>query len=366
MIPTYELSFLLANASVSGQALLPMSPGAAGITLGLAVFVILTAAAYSVYAERKISAFIQQRPGPNRVGPLGLLQPAADALKLLLKEDIIPADSNKFTHFLAPVLATAIAVLGIAMLPFARGIQIFDANIGVLYGLGVGSIAVYAVTLSGWASNSKYALLGGLRSSAQMISYELSMGLCVVSVILLSNFFAPEGSQYLRLSTIVEAQKDVWFAFVNPIAFLIFIVCTFAECNRTPFDLAEAEQELVGGFHTEYSGMKFGAFFVGEYMHVLIASAMISTLFLGGYLGPGEQLLGVRNWSFEAQAAWGIAWFSLKTMFFIFVFIWVRWTLPRFKYNQLMDIGWKRFLPIALANLVVLALILNLLTLARN
>ncbi|MCS7074015.1 MAG: NADH-quinone oxidoreductase subunit H, partial [Bacteroidia bacterium] len=187
------------------------------ILIGLSVFVFLTAAAYSVYAERKVSAWIQQRVGPNRVGPFGLLQPAADALKLLLKEDIIPHQGNRFIHSIAPVLAVMLAVSGLALLPLARGIHIADVNIGVLYTLAVASISVYSVTLSGWSSNSKYALLGGLRSSAQMISYELAMGISVVSVILLSNHFSPEGSEYLRLTTIVEAQNHVWFAFVNPI-----------------------------------------------------------------------------------------------------------------------------------------------------
>lgn len=340
-----------------------MDPITTLIAIGIAVFVILTGAAYSVYAERKVSAFIQQRPGPNRVGPLGLLQPLADAIKLLLKEDIVPTHSDKFIHFISPVVATMLAVLNIAMLPFAYETQIFDANIGVLYVLGVTSIAVYAVTLAGWASNSKYALLGGLRASAQMISYELSMGISVVGVVLLANFMAPEGSEYLRLSTIVESQRDAWFIFLNPIGGLVFIVCAFAETNRTPFDLVEAEQELVGGFHTEYSGMKFGSFFVGEYMSIIIMSSIITTLFFGGYLGPFESLYGAspENWGDFAYMLWGIGWFSIKTVFWIFVFIWIRWTLPRFKYNQLMDLGWKRFIPISLANIMLLALVLVIL-----
>ncbi len=337
------------------------------ILILICVFVFLTAAAYTVYAERKIAALIQQRKGPNRVGPFGLLQPAADAVKLLFKEDIIPYGANRFMHFLAPALVTTLAVLGFAMLPFARYVdadgtvnivQIFDANIGILFVLAVTSISVYGITLAGWSSNSKYALLGGLRSSAQMISYELSMGLSIVSVLLWCNYFTPEGQEYLRLSSIVESQRSVWFVFVNPIAFFIFVTCAFAETNRTPFDLVEAEQELVGGFHTEYSGMKFGAFFVGEYLNVIIASAMISTLFLGGYLGPFESALGVQSWSWLAQVLWGVSWFSVKTLFFVFVFIWVRWTLPRFKYNQLMDLGWKRLLPISILNLMVAAAII--------
>ncbi len=326
------------------------------------LFVFLTLAAYTTYAERRIAAFIQQRVGPNRVGPLGLLQPAADAVKLLLKEDIVPANANRFVHFLAPVIAVTLAVCSLAMLPLADGLMFFDANIGVLYLLATGSIAVYGVTLSGWGSNSKYSLLGGLRSSAQMISYELAMGLSVVSVVLLSNHFAPEGSEYLRISTIAEAQKDVWFVFVNPIGFLIFATALIAEANRAPFDLVEAEQELVGGFHTEYSSMKFGAFYLAEYLHVIIGSGFITALFLGGYQIPFAGFMGVESWPPLVLTVAQVSAFMLKMFFFIFVYIWIRWTLPRFKYNQLMDIGWKRFLPISLVNLMVMALVLLLLT----
>lgn len=337
-----------------------MDIASTAMLLGTVVLVVITGAAYSVWAERKVCAWVQQRSGPNRVGPFGLMQPAVDAIKLLFKEDIIPDTADKFLHFLAPVLVTTFAVLNLAMIPWAKGVQIFDANIGILYVLAIASISVYGITLAGWASNSKYALLGGLRSSAQMISYELSMGITVVSVILLSNFFAPDGAEYLRLSTIVEAQRDIWFIFLNPIGFFLFVTCAFAETNRTPFDLVEAEQELVGGFHTEYSGMKFGAFFVGEYMNVIIASALISTLFLGGYLGPFEGTIGVAEWSEMAQLIWGLSWFSVKTIFFVFIFLLVRWTIPRYKYNQLMDLGWKTFIPVSLVNLMLLATILML------
>lgn len=326
----------------------------------IVLFVMITLAAYTTYAERRICAFIQQRPGPNRVGPLGLLQPAADGLKLLLKETIVPADANKTIHFLAPVLTVLLAVSGLAILPFARGVQVFNANIGILFTLAIASISVYGVSMAGWASNSKYALLGGLRSSAQMISYELSMGISIVSVILLTNHFYA-GEEYLRLTSIVEAQKDVWFVFINPLGFFIFLVCAFAETNRAPFDFAEAEQELVAGFHTEYSGMKFGSFYVGEYMNMWIASGIITTLFFGGYRGIGEEMLGVANWDFVSQTAWGVSWFLAKSAFFIFIFIWVRWTLPRFKYNQLMNIGWRYFLPLSILNLMVVAMILMLL-----
>jgi len=359
------------------------------IILGLALFIILTAAAYTVVLERVLSAWIQQRTGPNRVGSvtrlgatgtrlaiaaknsvmlrilnIGWLQPLVDVVKLLLKEDIIPEKANKFVHFLAPMISVTIALITMGVMPFSHYtnpdgthefIAIANINVGVLYSLAVTSIGVYGVTLAGWSSNSKYALLGGLRSSAQMISYELAMGLAVVSVILLTNFRYAGTSNFLSLTAIVEAQRGMWNIVPNFIGFLIFVTCTFAEANRSPFDLVEAEQELVGGFHTEYSSMKFALFFVAEYLHVIMGSMAITTLFLGGYLGIGEEALGVASWSAGAQIGWGLLWFVLKTFFFMVVFVWVRWTLPRFKYNQLMDIGWKRFLPLALLNLVVMA-----------
>lgn len=339
------------------------------ILIGAALFVLLTAAAYTVYAERKVAALIQQRVGPNRVGPLGLLQPLADVIKLILKEDIVPTAANKAVHFAAPVIAVTVALITMAVIPFAKAdlaftegmggfVQIADVNIGMLYILAIASIAVYGVTLSGWSSNSKYALMGGLRASAQMISYELAMGLSVVSVVLITNATYDGDGDFLKLSSIVEAQRGVWNIFLNPLGFLIFVTCAFAEANRTPFDLVEAEQELVGGFHTEYSSMKFALFFVAEYIHVIIASTLITTLFLGGYLGPFEGTIGVAEWGGIYQLLWGLGWFGIKTLFFIFVFLWVRWTLPRFKYDQLMDIGWKKFLPLSLANLMLIAAVI--------
>lgn len=333
--------------------------------IGLALFILLTAAAYTVYLERKVASWIQQRVGPNRVGPLGLLQPLADVIKLLLKEDIVPHSADKLVHFLAPVISVVIALITMAVIPFAYAeteftagtsgfLVIADVNIGILYILAIASIAVYGVTLAGWASNSKYALLGGLRASAQMVSYELAMGLSVVSVIILTNV-SYDGTEFLKPGAIVEAQRGVWNIFRNPLGFLLFVVCAFAEANRAPFDLVEAEQELVGGFHTEYSSMKFALFFVAEYLHVIVASMLITTLFVGGYLGPFEGLLGVAEWDPIYQLGWGSLWFATKTVFFVFVFVWVRWTLPRFKYNQLMDIGWKKFLPLALVNLMLIA-----------
>ncbi len=317
----------------------------------------LVSASVLVYAERKVSGYIQNRPGPNRVGPFGFLQPFADVVKLLFKEDIVPEQSTRFIHSLAPVLMVVIAMTVPAMIPFARGFVIADPEVGVLLILALTSISVYGVTLAGWSSNSKFSLLGGLRSSAQMISYELSMGLAVVSVILIT------GS--LSVVDIVESQADGWAllgwnVIRNPIGALIFIITAFAETNRAPFDLPEAEQELVGGYHTEYSGMKFGMFFLAEYVNWFVASFVIVTLFFGGYLIPFEPLFA------DAFYANGLGWLlgilqflclMAKVSFFVFVFIWVRWTLPRFKYNQLMTIGWKYLLPLALVNAIVIAII---------
>jgi NADH-quinone oxidoreductase subunit H len=340
-----------------------MTLGYALIIIGLALFTLLTCAAYAVYAERKVCAFMQQRVGPNRVGPLGLLQPLADVIKLLLKEDIVPAAGNRFVHTLSPIISVVIALTAFAVIPFGNDgttvIAIADVNIGVLYILALTSVAVYGITLAGWSSNSKYALLGGLRSSAQMISYELSMGITVVSCVLLTNVINPNPNlSFLSLTAIVDTQaaSGFWNAFINPVGFFIFVTCSFAETNRTPFDLVEAEQELVGGFHTEYSSMKFATFFLAEYLNVIIASMFITTLFLGGYHGIGERwLFDVSTWSPLVQVLWSIGWFTAKTFFLVFVFIWVRWTLPRFKYNQLMSIGWKKFLPIAIVNLMLIA-----------
>lgn len=341
------------------------------ILIGVALGVLLTGAAYSVYLERKVSALIQQRVGPSRVGPFGLLQPLADVIKLLLKEDVVPHSSDKVVHFLAPIIAVTISLVIMAVIPFSGAnpltevvgdpLVIADVNIGMLYVLSIASVAVYGVTLAGWSSNSKYALLGGLRSSAQMISYELAMGLAVVSVILLTNLRYDGAGDYMKLSSIVEAQRGAWNIFINPLGFLIFLVCSFAEANRAPFDLVEAEQELVGGFHTEYSSMKFALFFVAEYIHVIIASAIITTLFFGGYLVPFESYLGLDPTNETIMMIVGLASFLFKTVFFVFVFVWVRWTLPRFKYNQLMDLGWKRLLPLALINLMVIALVIAVL-----
>ena len=332
------------------------------IDLPLAIFILLNVflvtASLLVYAERVVSAFIQERTGPNRVGPRGILQPFADVFKLLFKEDIVPAQGNRFIHSLAPTMMVVIAMTTGSMIPWARTpdggpLAVADIGVGLLMVLAMTSITVYGVTLAGWSSNSKYSLLGGLRSSAQMISYELAMGAAALSVVLYS------GS--LSLFEIVESQNHLgsfggWNLFRNPVGFVVFSVCALAETNRAPFDLPEAEQELVGGYHTEYSGMKFGMFFLAEYVNLWIASLLITTLFLGGYLIPGEVFFA-SSLPPVLLTIFQVLVFVAKVSFIAFSFIWIRWTLPRFKYNQLMNLGWKTLLPIAIANILVIALL---------
>jgi NADH-quinone oxidoreductase subunit H len=322
------------------------------VKIVLVLLVILTTVANLVYMERRISAFIQDRIGPNRVGPWGLLQAPADVLKLFIKEDIVPAQANKFVHTLAPVISIAVALSTFAVVPFGNTITIFghevrliiaDVNIGILYILAMTSLGVYGLTLSGWASNNKYSLLGGLRSSAQMISYELSMGLSVVGVIMIAGT--------LQLDRIVELQSGwAWNALLTPIGFITFVVASFAETNRLPFDLPEAEPELVGGYHTEYSGMKFGSFFMAEYANMITSSAVIVTLFLGGWQIPYGDLLGVPAfWLSLLQ----ILAFVVKVGAMLVFYMWIRWTIPRFRYDQLMNLGWKVMLPMSLLNVVI-------------
>lgn len=325
--------------------------------IGFVLTVLLTGVAYSVYAERRVSAFIQNRYGPNRVGPEGLLQPLVDVVKLLMKEDIVPEKANKFIHSLAPTISIIVSLSTIAVIPFGDTItigdrviklQIADVNVGVLYFLAMTSLGVYGITLSGWSSNSKYSLLGGLRSSAQMISYELSMGLAVIAIILMN------GS--LELDTIVQSQAGwKWNLILQPVGFIIFLTSAFAETNRAPFDLPEAEQELVGGYHTEYSSMKFALFFLAEYANVIVSSAMITTLYLGGWQVPYLQDIGLPA---MATSIIQILAFGAKVILLVLFFIWVRWTVPRFRYDQLMNMGWRIMLPLGLLNLVVTAIVI--------
>ena len=315
-----------------------------------------------ILAERRVSAFIQDRLGPNRVGPQGILQPLADGLKFLLKEEVIPSHVDRFLYLLAPAIILTPALMTFAVVPFGDQIttyiaghlvtirfQIADLDVGILYIVAIASLGVYGLVVGGYASNNKYSLLGGLRSSAQMISYELPMGLAIISVVLMT------GS--LRLQDIVVDQYGMWNIIRQPLAAIIFIVAAFAETNRLPFDLPEAEQELVGGYHTEYSSMKFASFFLAEYTNMITASALITTLFFGGWHVPTLHSWGLPVlWEQIIQ----ILAFVIKTGFFLFFFIWVRWTLPRFRYDQLMNLGWKALLPLGLLNIVITAAVMAL------
>lgn len=306
--------------------------------------VVLFMAAYLVLAERKILGRMQLRYGPNRVGPFGLMQPLADVIKLLTKEDFVPARADKWLFLIAPGITAVTALLVFAVVPFGPTLEIFgqevplvvvDLNIGVLYFLGVSSIAVYGVVLGGWASNSKYSLLGGVRGLSQMVSYELSLGLSLVPVIMMARSFS--------LTDIVMAQQSLPFMLLNPVAFGVFFICVLAESNRIPFDLPEAENELVGGFHTEYSGMRFGLFFVGEYINMVVLGSLVTVFFLGGWHGPWLPPL---------------LWFLFKVLAVCAMFIWIRASMPRLRYDQLMNLGWKVLLPLSLVNILVTGAVL--------
>lgn len=330
------------------------------IKIALVLICLLTGVAYTVYAERKVSAFIQDRIGPNRVGYRGLLQPIADVVKLLFKEDIVPTNATKSIHTLAPMISIFVALCTIAVVPFGDKITLFgklinlqiaDVNIGILYILALTSLGVYGLTLSGWSSNNKYSLFGGLRSSAQMISYELSMGLSVIGIVLIT------GS--VRLTDVVNHQYGwMWNIIIQPLGFITFLVAAFAETNRAPFDLPEAEPELVGGYHTEYSSMKFALFFLAEYANLIVSSTVITTLFLGGWQFPYLQTFGL---SPILVSLIQIFTFIIKVCSTIFLFIWVRWSLPRFRYDQLMNVGWKVMLPLSILNIIVTAIIVAIL-----
>ena len=309
--------------------------------------------AYTTYYERRALARIQTRIGPNRAGPAGLLQPVADAIKLIFNEELIPTKADKFLFLLAPVLTVLPSLIIWAVIPWGTSITLFgreislylaDINVGVLYLMAVASIAVYGIVIAGWSSNSKYPLLGSLRSTAQIISYELSLGLAFVGPILIANS--------MSLIQIVEKQQETtWFIILQPLGFVIFFLAVLAEVNRAPFDMPEAEQELVGGYHTEYSGMKFALFFMAEYIKMIAVSAIAATLFLGGYSGPWVESL---PWL-------GPFYLLIKIIILLFVFIWIRGTLPRFRYDRLMAFGWKIMLPAALINVFLTAVVIMLL-----
>lgn len=310
----------------------------------LIVLPLLLSVAYLTYAERRVIGLMQMRRGPNRVGPFGLLQPIADAVKLIFKETIVPTPASKIVFMIAPMITFILSLVGWAVIPFSEGWVLSDMNVGVLYVLAVSSLGVYGIIMAGWASNSKYAFLGAIRSSAQMISYEVSMGLVIVTVLLVT------GS--LNLSEIVEHQRDMPFwihMLLAPMA-VVFFISVLAETNRLPFDLPEAESELVAGYNVEYSSMSFALFFLGEYANMILVSAMTVTFFMGGYLPP----FGI---SFLYLIP-GFIWFVLKICFLLFVFLWIRATLPRYRYDQLMHLGWKVFLPLTLFWVVLVASLL--------
>ncbi len=309
-------------------------------------------AAYSTYAERKVAAFLQDRLGPNKAGPYGLLQPIADGVKMFMKEEIIPDVSNKFLFILGPCIAMLTACMTGVVIPWSTPIifngvsyplQITDINIGILYVFGVVSIGVYGIMIGGWASNNKFSLLGALRASAQMISYEIAMGLSIIALVMMTGT--------ISLGEIAAQQSGGnWNIFYQPLGFLIFITCAFAECNRTPFDLPECETELVGGYHTEYSSMKLGFYLFAEYVNMFISSAIISTLYFGGYNMP---FIGRFVTDPNMLSILGVVFLFGKIFFFIFFFMWIRWTIPRFRYDQLMHLGWKIFIPLSILNIIL-------------
>ncbi|MFM6976077.1 MAG: NADH-quinone oxidoreductase subunit NuoH [Sphingobacteriaceae bacterium] len=321
----------------------------------------LVVAMYSTLAERKIAAFLQDRVGPNRAGPGGMFQPLADGVKMFMKEEIIPTQSSKFLFIAGPSLAILTACIGSAVLPWGQDIQLFgrtialqatDINVGILYIFGVVSLGVYGIMIGGWASNNKFSLMGAIRAASQNISYEIPMGLSIIALLLVTNT--------LSLKEIAEQQHGFhWNVFYQPLGFLIFLVCAFAETNRTPFDLPECETELVGGYHTEYSSMKLGFFLFAEYINMFISSAVMATLYFGGYNYPGmdyvNSLLGP-TWG----PLLGMGVLVLKVLMFIFFFMWVRWTIPRFRYDQLMNLGWKVLIPLAIANIVITGVVVAL------
>ncbi len=325
------------------------------ILVVLLFLISLGIAAYSTYFERKLAAWIQDRVGPDRAGPFGILQPIADGTKMFLKEDFIPKNADKWLFIIGPGIAMFTALITSAIIPWGTDLELFgrtiplqvtDFNIGILYLFAVLSISVYGIMIGGWASNNKYSLYGAIRASSQMISYELAMGICAITVILMS------GS--LSLSEIVEKQHGMnWNIFYQPVCFLVFFICSLAETNRAPFDLPECENELIGGYHTEYSSMKLGLYLFAEYIAMFISSAVISILFFGGYNFPGMDAF-----SGNTLALLSVLAFFTKTFLMIFVFMWIRWTIPRFRFDQLMHLGWKVLIPIALINMLVTAIVI--------
>lgn len=329
--------------------------------LVIVIFVItLVIAMYSTLAERKVAGFMQDRPGPERAGPFGILQPLADGGKFFFKEEIIPAGAHKTLFILGPTLAIITACISSAVIPwgqtltiggYAVDLQVADVNVGVLYIFGVIALGVYGIMLGGWASNNKFSLMGSIRAASQSISYEIAMGLSIIALLMVT--------QTLSMKEIVEGQPGFvnWNIWVQPLGFLIFLICAFAETNRVPFDLPECETELVGGYHTEYSAMKLGLFMFSEYINMFVSSALMASLYFGGYNFPFMDSLPLSaNWI----TIIGVIVFFIKIFAFIFFFMWIRWTLPRFRYDQLMNLGWKILIPLSLANIVITGIVIIL------
>ena len=325
--------------------------------IGVIFLITLGVAAYSTYFERKIAAFMQDRIGPDRAGPFGILQPLADAVKMFMKEDFIPANSNKWLFIMGPCLSMLTALMTSAVVPFGDTVTIgdvtfdlqgIDVNMGILWVFGIVSLGVYGILIGGWASNNKYSLLGAIRAASQNISYELAMGLSIIAILMMT------GS--LSTKAIVEAQQNGhWNILYQPMGFIIFLICAFAECNRTPFDLPECETELIGGYHTEYSSMKLGFYLFAEYINMFISGAVMATLYFGGYDYPGVDFVTAQLGATAATLI-GVGALIGKALAFVFIFMWVRWTLPRFRYDQLMGLGWSGLIPLAMFNVVVTGL----------
>ncbi len=311
-------------------------------------------AMYSTWAERKVAAFLQDRVGPNRAGWGGLLQPLADGLKLFAKEEFEPNTPNKFLFFVGPGIAMATALITSAVIPWGDKLELFgrtiqlqatDIDVSILYVFGVVSVGVYGIMIGGWASNNKFSLMGAVRAASQMVSYEVAMGLSIIALLMMS------GSLSLHDITVQQHGMN-WNIWYQPVGFLIFLICAFAETNRTPFDLAECESELIGGYHTEYSSMKMGFYLFAEYANMFISSTLISVLYFGGYNYPGMDWVGA-NWGTNAATLVGIGALFAKICFFIFFYMWVRWTIPRFRYDQLMNLGWKILIPLSIINIMI-------------
>ena len=332
-----------------------------GIFITIIFAITMLMSMYSTLAERKVAAWLQDRIGPNRAGKGGLLQPLADGLKLFSKEEFLPDTPNKFLFVVGPAVAMSVSLMTSAVIPWGDKLHLFgrdvilqatDIDVALLYVFGVLSVGVYGIMIGGWASNNKFSLMSAMRAASQMISYEVAMGLAMISILMMS------GSLSLKDITVMQA-NDGWNIFYQPLAFLIFLICSFAETNRTPFDLAECESELIGGYHTEYSSMKMGFYLFAEYANMFISSTILAVVFLGGYHFPGMAWVN-ENWGINIGALLGFLTLFAKICFFIFFYMWVRWTIPRFRYDQLMHLGWKILIPLAVLNIIITGIVMVL------